>query len=184
MVLRRVFQPTALGDRAKFIWLWVKGNSARSIAKETGASVTTVYRWIRRWRHGGVIENKPRCGRPRVTSKEEDFAILRTACARSQLSSINIKSHLNLRCSSKTVLRRIREREILKIKLLNHSAFPIYCNNNEHYMYLRSVGYRLTSPLAQKKLFQWGTAFLSMYHYNCGLHSSVYTNKSPVIYTL
>lgn len=157
MVLRRVSQPTALGDRAKFIWLWVKGNSARSIAKETGTSVTTVYRWIRRWRHGGVVENKPRCGRPRVTSKEEDIAILRTACARSQLSSINIKSHLNLRCSPKTVLRRIRERKILKIKHLNHSAFPTFCRNSEHHLCLRSVGYRLTSPVLRKKLFQWGT---------------------------
>ncbi|KAK4326019.1 hypothetical protein Pmani_003442 [Petrolisthes manimaculis] len=99
MVLQRVSQPTTLEDRAKFIWLWVKGNSARNIAKETGTSVTTVYRWIRRWRERGVVENRPRSGRPRITSTEEDLAILKTAFTWRHISSINIKRRLNLTCS-------------------------------------------------------------------------------------
>lgn len=36
--------------RAKIIWLWLRGTSARSISHQTGASLTTVYRWIHRWK--------------------------------------------------------------------------------------------------------------------------------------
>lgn len=35
--------------RDKIIWLWLRGISARSISHQTGASLTTVYRWIHRW---------------------------------------------------------------------------------------------------------------------------------------
>ncbi|KAK3859446.1 hypothetical protein Pcinc_034445 [Petrolisthes cinctipes] len=35
--------------RAKIILLWLRGTSARSISHQTGASLTTVYRWIHRW---------------------------------------------------------------------------------------------------------------------------------------
>ncbi|KAK4317315.1 hypothetical protein Pmani_011579 [Petrolisthes manimaculis] len=35
--------------RAKIILLYLRGTSARSISHQTGASLTTVYRWIHRW---------------------------------------------------------------------------------------------------------------------------------------
>lgn len=65
MDLTRLHQTTNLADRSRFVWMWSIGMSARSIAQETGASVTTICRWIRRWRKEGHINTRPRRGRPR-----------------------------------------------------------------------------------------------------------------------
>lgn len=43
--------------RAKIIWLWLRGTSARSISHQTGASLTTVYRWIHRWKESKMSLN-------------------------------------------------------------------------------------------------------------------------------
>ncbi|XP_066984757.1 probable glutamate receptor [Macrobrachium rosenbergii] len=47
-----------VGERARLVWMWATGTSARNIAKQTGISVTTIYRWIRRWRNEGTLDNK------------------------------------------------------------------------------------------------------------------------------
>lgn len=64
------FKPTTLADRTRFVWLWRSGLSARNIAQESGTSVTTVCRWIRRWRREGNVATRPRSGRPRKTEKQ------------------------------------------------------------------------------------------------------------------
>lgn len=66
----QVFRPTGLRERAEFVWLWVEGWSARAIAQHTGTSVTTVYRWIRRWQREGNVHDRPRSGRPRSVAKK------------------------------------------------------------------------------------------------------------------
>lgn len=48
--------------------MWVCGIPVRTIARDTHISVTTVYRWIRRWRKEGHVNTKPRSGRPRLAS--------------------------------------------------------------------------------------------------------------------
>lgn len=55
---------TNLDDRAVFVWKWVCGRSVRTIAYETGSSMTTVSRWIRRWKREGNVNTRPRPGRP------------------------------------------------------------------------------------------------------------------------
>ncbi|KAG7159496.1 putative winged helix-turn-helix domain containing protein 12 [Homarus americanus] len=72
MMQRHHFRITDLQDRAKFIWMWKDGFSVRMIANETGTSVTTVYRWIRRWQREGNLCTKTRSGRPRLLLKEEN----------------------------------------------------------------------------------------------------------------
>lgn len=49
--------------RARMVWLWMTGMSAREISCFTGASVSTVYRWVRRWQAGGSVEAKHCRGR-------------------------------------------------------------------------------------------------------------------------
>lgn len=66
MAHRSKFRPTTLADRARFVWLWKGGLSARAIAEENGTSVTTVCRWITRWNREGHVNTKPRSGRPRL----------------------------------------------------------------------------------------------------------------------
>lgn len=60
----RLSRPTNLTDRVRFVWMWISGMSARAIAQETGTSVTTVCRWIQRWRQEGNVNTKTRSGRP------------------------------------------------------------------------------------------------------------------------
>lgn len=38
-----------VGDRLDIIWLWLHGLPTKDISLKTGVSVSTVYRWIRRW---------------------------------------------------------------------------------------------------------------------------------------
>lgn len=74
MELKRSHRTTDLAQRHRFVRLWVSGNSARAIAQQTGASATTVCRWIRRWRNEGHVSLRHRKGRPREDAKWNHFA--------------------------------------------------------------------------------------------------------------
>lgn len=52
-------RPTNRTERTSFVWLWVTGMSRRAIAVKAGVSVTTVCRWIQRWRREGHVERRP-----------------------------------------------------------------------------------------------------------------------------
>lgn len=55
---RYPFQPTSLAARCKFVSMWVKGKTCKTIAKETGVSPSTVCRWINRWKEEGNVFNR------------------------------------------------------------------------------------------------------------------------------
>nr|XP_053641796.1 uncharacterized protein LOC128695320 [Cherax quadricarinatus] len=65
MERQRLIRSTDLMDRARFVRMWVSGKTTRAIARETGSSITTVSRWIRRWKSEGNVNARPRSGRPR-----------------------------------------------------------------------------------------------------------------------
>ncbi|MPC29056.1 hypothetical protein E2C01_022273 [Portunus trituberculatus] len=50
-------QPTTLSERSMFVSMWIGGKSARTIARETGVSPSTVCRWINRWKQEGNVDN-------------------------------------------------------------------------------------------------------------------------------
>ncbi|KAK3892676.1 hypothetical protein Pcinc_003469 [Petrolisthes cinctipes] len=51
--------PAILAERARIVWLWLGGASARSISQQTGASLSVVYRWIHRWQEEGSVRTRP-----------------------------------------------------------------------------------------------------------------------------
>ncbi|XP_068216613.1 probable glutamate receptor [Palaemon carinicauda] len=51
---------TDMSERTRFIWMWASGLSVRDIARHTGSSVSTIYKWIRRWKKDGSIHTKNR----------------------------------------------------------------------------------------------------------------------------
>lgn len=57
---------TSLSDRCTFVKLWAEGMSARAIARTTGSSVTTVCKWITRWKKEGHVNLKPSKGRRQI----------------------------------------------------------------------------------------------------------------------
>lgn len=65
MARHRETRTTTVADRTLIVWLWERGTPPRTIACNVSTSLTTVYRWIRRWRHGGSLRNKQPIRRPR-----------------------------------------------------------------------------------------------------------------------
>lgn len=53
MELKSAHPTTDMAQRRRIVKLWIKGNSARAIAQQTGFSATTVCRWIKRWKNEG-----------------------------------------------------------------------------------------------------------------------------------
>lgn len=66
MEQRRRFKTTTLAERANLVWMWVEGVPTRMIAQETGISVTTICRWVKRWQREGNVHTRRKRGRPRV----------------------------------------------------------------------------------------------------------------------
>lgn len=50
--------PTRKIDRIRIICLWLNGEGAKDISQNVGTSVTTVYRWIRRWKLEGHVDRR------------------------------------------------------------------------------------------------------------------------------
>ncbi|KAK3893555.1 hypothetical protein Pcinc_002620 [Petrolisthes cinctipes] len=63
---------SVLFKRARIVQLWQKGVAVRNISRKTGASVTTVYRWIRRWKEEGTLKTKSYRRRPRAAAWQRE----------------------------------------------------------------------------------------------------------------
>ena len=57
---------SAIARRIAIVQMWQKGIPIRNISNRTGSSVTTVYRWVRRWQEQGTVEAKPYRRKPRA----------------------------------------------------------------------------------------------------------------------
>lgn len=51
------------------------GQSYSEISREMGISRNTVKAWVRRYEEEGHVKTRPRSGRPRVTTQQQDAAI-------------------------------------------------------------------------------------------------------------
>lgn len=60
MAFKSSVKKTEMSDRLQFVNLWLSGLSLRFIAFLTGASATTVRRWVRRWQRDGDLHTKTR----------------------------------------------------------------------------------------------------------------------------
>lgn len=49
----------SVASRRWIVWLWLRGASAMAISQQTGVSLSTVYRWVRRWHEEGSVEARP-----------------------------------------------------------------------------------------------------------------------------
>lgn len=56
--LRSRIRRTSKSDRQNIISMWQGGCSTRDISRTTGISVSTIHRWIRRWRNEGTVETR------------------------------------------------------------------------------------------------------------------------------
>jgi transposase len=68
----------SVSARARIVLLWDEKRSAESIARELGTTKPTVYKWVRRYRAGGLaaLQNETPPGRPREISERDRARIV------------------------------------------------------------------------------------------------------------
>ena len=59
-------------QRGKAIALLMQGQRQQQVANHFGVNVSTVERLVRRFRETGHLADRPRSGRPRVTSRQDN----------------------------------------------------------------------------------------------------------------
>lgn len=91
----------------------IQGQLQNQVARHFGVNVSTIERLVRRLRETGRIADRPRSGRPRVTSRRQDRYIVVSHMRNRRLtaaeSALNVHGNHGRPISSKTVRNRLRE---------------------------------------------------------------------------
>ncbi|KAG7177467.1 putative variant ionotropic glutamate receptor-like 21 [Homarus americanus] len=88
-----------LKARIKIVWMWLGGMSVRDISDESGASVSTVYRWIRRWQKEGTVSTRTNYKRSLIMSWKEDTTVVTAAQPRPRGAVDNESRGLSFYCN-------------------------------------------------------------------------------------
>ena len=100
-------------QRGQAIALLMQGQRQQQVARHFGVHVSTIERLVRRLRKTGRVADRPRSGRPRVTSQRQDRAIrlshLRNRHLTATETAVNTVGSHNRRIHPKTVRNRLRE---------------------------------------------------------------------------
>jgi hypothetical protein len=101
-------------DRARALGYLQSGRSARNVARTFHVSPTTMTNLLRRYNQTGDVKDRPRSGRPKVTTPVEDRRIRTIGLRRRVVSSPNIQSQIHaargrgaLRLSRQTIRNRL-----------------------------------------------------------------------------
>ncbi|XP_076047432.1 uncharacterized protein LOC143028967 [Oratosquilla oratoria] len=101
---------TSKGTRGSIVSLHIEGLPNVKISQKLGVSLPMVARWIQRYHLTGATDNRPRAGRPRCTTEEEDQAIASMTNDDPFCKAHDIHGNLRLSCSLETIRARHRER--------------------------------------------------------------------------
>jgi transposase len=77
--LRQRTLPRRQLERARIVLGAADGFSSRRLVREAGVARATVLHWIRRYEVeglGGIMQDRPRCGRPRTITREIEQAVI------------------------------------------------------------------------------------------------------------
>ena len=100
-------------QRGRAIALLMQGQRQQQVANHFGVNVSTIERLVRRLRETGHLADRPRSGRPRVTSRRQDRTIrlahLRNHHLTATETALNTVGTHNRQISPKTVGSRLRE---------------------------------------------------------------------------
>ena len=100
-------------QRGRAIALLMQGQRQQQVANHFGVNVSKIERLVRRLRETGHLADRPRSGRPRVTSRRQDRTIrlvhLRNRHLTATETALNTVGTHNRQISRKTVGSRLRE---------------------------------------------------------------------------
>ncbi|XP_066603286.1 uncharacterized protein [Prorops nasuta] len=108
---------TSVELRNRMIGMSEAGLSTLSIALAIDRSERTVKRWLERWHKEGNVQTKERKGRRRITTKEEDDAIVAMATQHPLTAAKYVAPALGLKCSVDTIRERLHKAGIHSWKL-------------------------------------------------------------------
>ncbi|XP_014206736.1 uncharacterized protein LOC106638187 [Copidosoma floridanum] len=98
---------TSVEIRNRMIGMAEAGLSTLSIALAINRSERTVKRWLDRWHREGNVQTKERKGRRRITTKEQDDAIVAMASQQPLTAAKHVVPALGLKCSVDTIRERL-----------------------------------------------------------------------------
>lgn len=104
----------SMGEKQTILKLREEGKSIRAIAKTLGIATTTIWNVLKKKETTGVLSNKHRTGRPRVTTAVDDRNIVRAVKKNPKTTVTDITANLHragVKVSQSTVRRRLREKE-------------------------------------------------------------------------
>ncbi|XP_043263111.1 uncharacterized protein LOC122403576 [Colletes gigas] len=108
---------TSVEIRNRMIGMSEAGLSTLSIALAIDRSERTVKRWLERWHKEGNVQTKERKGRRRITTKEQDEAIIAMATQQPLTAAKHVAPALGLKCSVDTIRERLHKAGIHSWKL-------------------------------------------------------------------
>ncbi|KAK2578581.1 hypothetical protein KPH14_012014 [Odynerus spinipes] len=108
---------TSVEIRNRMIGMAEAGLSTLSIALAIDRSERTVKRWLERWHKEGNVQTKERKGRRRITTKEQDEAIVAMATQHPLTAAKYVAPALGLKCSVDTIRERLHKAGIHSWKL-------------------------------------------------------------------
>nr|XP_012217911.1 PREDICTED: LOW QUALITY PROTEIN: mediator of RNA polymerase II transcription subunit 15-like [Linepithema humile] len=108
---------TSVEIRNRMIGMSEAGLSTLSIALAIDRSERTVKRWLERWHKEGNVQTKERKGRRRITTKEQDDAIVAMATQHPLTAAKYVAPALGLKCSVDTIRERLHKAGIHSWKL-------------------------------------------------------------------
>ncbi|XP_044020702.1 WD repeat-containing protein 48 homolog isoform X2 [Aphidius gifuensis] len=108
---------TSIEIRNRMIGMSEAGLSTLSIALAINRSERTVKRWLERWKKEGNVQTKERKGRKRITTKEQDDAIIQMATDNPLTAAKLVAPALGLSCSVDTIRERLHKAGIHSWKL-------------------------------------------------------------------
>ena len=108
---------TSVEIRNRMIGMSEAGLSTLSIALAIDRSERTVKRWLERWHKEGNVQTKERKGRRRITTKEQDEAIVALATQQPLTAAKHVAPALGLKCSVDTIRERLHKAGIHSWKL-------------------------------------------------------------------
>lgn len=72
-------KPEVILHRGMIIGRYLSNISVNKISREMGISRNSVKRWIQRYEAEGHVNTRPRSGRPRITTQQQDADLLTAA---------------------------------------------------------------------------------------------------------
>lgn len=109
MATSRANAPAVVADRGRIIGLWQSGMTPADVADTMGVSKKTVQRWITRWEQEGSLATRPRSGRPRVTTPDEDARLMAAVDNTPMKTMVDLTRELNLPCHPQTTRNRLHK---------------------------------------------------------------------------